>query len=55
MLTHGTTPDSKCKLIVSSFLRLPHLLDCRICPKNAMSIVLLLQLMGGGGGGRGGV
>ena len=38
----------------SSFLTLPHLLDCLICTRNAMPIVLLLQMMGGwdkGGGG----
>ena len=33
--------------IISSFLTLPHLLDCFICARNAMSIVLLLQMMGG--------
>ena len=41
------TPDPKCKLIISSFLTLPHLLDCLICVRNAMPIVLLLQMMGG--------
>ena len=48
MLTQGPTPDPKCKLIISPFLSLPHLLDCLICTRNAMSIVLLLQLMGNG-------
>ena len=31
---------SKCKLIISSFLTLPHLLDCFIFTKNAMSIIM---------------
>ena len=59
MLTPVPTPDPKYKLIMSSFFTLSHLLDCLICPRNAMSIVLLLQVMGGwhrcggGGGGRG--
>ena len=48
MLTQGPAPDPKCKLIISSFLTLPHLLDCLICTRNSMSIVLLLQMMGGG-------
>ena len=47
MLTQGPAPDTKCKLIMSSFLTLPRLLDCLICTWNAMSIVLLLQIMGG--------
>ena len=46
MLTQGPTPDAKCKLNISSFLTLPHLLDCLICTRNSMSIVLLLQVMG---------
>ena len=49
MLTQGPAPDPKCKLIISSFLTLPHLLDCFICTRNAMSIVLLLQITGGMG------
>ena len=51
----GPTPDPNWKLITSSFLTLPHLRDCLICTRNAMSIVFLLQMMGGydrwGGGG----
>ena len=43
----GPTPNPKCKLITSTFLTPPHLLDCLICTKNAMSIVLLLGMMGG--------
>ena len=34
-------------MIISSFLTLPHLLDCLISTRNTMSIVLLLQMMGG--------
>ena len=53
MLTQGPAPDPECKLVISSFLTLPYLLDCLICTGNAMSIVLLLQMMEGeiGGGG----
>ena len=51
MLSQGPATDPKCKLIISSFLKLPHLLDCLICTRNAMSIVLLLQMMGDGIGG----
>ena len=47
MLTQGLPPDPECKLIISSFLTLTHLLDCFICTRNAMSIVLLLQMVGG--------
>ena len=47
MLTQGSAPDPTCKLIFSSFLTLLHLLDCFICTGNAMSIVLLLQMMRG--------
>ena len=47
MLTQGPAPDPKCKMIISSFLRPPHLLDCLACTKNAISIVLLLNIMGG--------
>ena len=35
-------PDPKCKLNISSFLTLSHLLDCLICTRNSVSIVLLL-------------
>ena len=35
------TPDPKCKLNISSFLTLSHPLDCLICAKNIMVIVLL--------------
>ena len=55
MLTQEPAPDPKYKLIISSFLTLPHLLDWVICTRNAMYIVLLLQMMedGIGGGGEG--
>ena len=47
-------PDTKCKFITSPFLTLAYLLDCLICTRNAMPIVLLLKLMehrpGGGEG-----
>ena len=46
MLTQGPTPDPKCKLNISSFLTLPHLLDCLISTGNSVSIVLLLLKMG---------
>ena len=41
------TPDLKCKLNISSFFTLPHLLDCLICTRNSVFIVLLLGMMGG--------
>ena len=33
MLTQGPAPDPKCKLNISSFFTLPHLLDCLICTR----------------------
>ena len=42
MLTQGPAPDPKCKLNISSFLTLTHLLDCLICTRYSVSIVLLL-------------
>ena len=45
MLTKEVAPEPKCKLIISPFLKVQHLLDCLICTRNAMSIVFLLQLM----------
>ena len=50
MLTPGHTPDSKCKLTISSFLTLTHVLDCDICTRNTMSIILLLLMMKDGKG-----
>ena len=46
MLTQMPAPDPKCKLNISSFLTLPHLLDFLICTRNSVSIVLLLSMMG---------
>ena len=42
MLTQGPTADPQCKLNISSFVTLPHLLDCLICTRNSISIALLL-------------
>ena len=54
MLTQGPTADSKCKLNISSFLILPHQLDCLICAKNIiMNIVMLLEMKGESAGGVG--
>ena len=36
MLTQGPVPDPKCKLIISAFVTLPHLLDCLICTRNIL-------------------
>ena len=47
MLTQGTTPDPKCKVIIPSFFTVPHLLDCLISTRNAKYIALLLQMIGG--------
>ena len=47
MLTQGPAPDPKGKLNISSFLTLPHFLDCLICTRNYVSIVLLLWMIGG--------
>ena len=47
MLTQGPAPDLKCKLNISSFLTLPNLLDCLICTRNCVSIVLLLWMVWG--------
>ena len=46
MLTQGPTEDPKCKLNISSFITLPHLLDCLISSRNYVSILLLLWMMG---------
>ena len=45
MLTQGPTSDLKCKLNISSFLRLPHSSDCLICTRNSLFIVLLLWMI----------
>ena len=52
MLTQGLVPDPKCKLNISSFLKLLHPLGRLICAKDTMIIVLLLQMMGNWKGGR---
>ena len=46
LLSEGLAQAPKCKLNISSFLTLPHLLDCRICTRNSVSIVFLLLMMG---------
>ena len=48
MLTQGPKSDPKSKLIISPFPAFPGLLDIFIFTRNAMSIVLLFQLMGDG-------
>ena len=40
MLTQGPEQNLKCKLNISSFLTLPHLLDCLICTRNVLFIAL---------------
>ena len=47
MQTQGLAPDPKCKLNISSFLTLQNLLDCLICIRSSVS--LLLGVMGGWG------
>ena len=49
MLTQGPTPYPKWKLKIPSFLTLPCPLDCLICAKDIMIIVLLIHMMGGDG------
>ena len=41
----GLAPDPKCNLNISSFLTLPYPLDCLICAKDIMIIVLVLVHM----------
>ena len=45
MLTQGSSPDSKCKWNISSFLTLAHSLDSFICAKDIMTIESLLPMM----------
>ena len=47
MLTQGPVPYPNCKLNISSFLKLPHLLDSLISTRNSVPIVLLLSMMRG--------
>ena len=42
MLTQAPAPDGKCKLNISSFIALPHFLDCLVSTTNFVLIVLLL-------------
>ena len=53
MLIQGPAPDPKRKWNISSFPTLPHLLDCLICTRNPLSIVLL-GMIGGWDRSRGG-
>ena len=48
MLTQEPAPDPKCKLNITSFFTFPHPLDCLICAKDIM-IIVLLKMMGGMG------
>ena len=50
LILSGPAPDLQLKLNISSFLALPHVLECLICTSNSVSIVLLLWMMEGGGG-----
>ena len=51
MLTKAPAPDPRCRLNISSFLTLPHLLNSLICTRNSVSIVSLLGMIGDGIGG----
>ena len=46
MLTQEPALDPKCKLNILSFFTGLHPLDCFICDKDIIIIVLLLQMMG---------
>lgn len=46
MLTQEPAPDTKFKLNILSFFTGLHPLDCFICDKDIIIIVLLLQMMG---------
>ena len=48
ILTQEPAPDPKCKLNITSFFTFPHPLDCLICAKDIM-IIVLLKMMGGMG------
>ena len=50
MLTQGPTPEPKCNLNISSYLTLPHLLDCLICTRN--SVVHCVIIINDGGMGQ---
>ena len=51
MFIQGMAQNRNCKLNISTFLTLPHLIDCIICVWDMMIIVLLEQTMGDGKGG----
>ena len=46
MLTPGPGPGFKLKLNISSFLKVVQPLDCHVCVKYIIFIVLSLQMMG---------
>ena len=52
-LTQGPAQGPKCKLNISSFLTLPHWLDCPICTRNTVSILFLFYKWWGDGTGSG--
>ena len=47
MLTEGLGQYPRCNWNISLFLKLSHPLDCLVCAKDIMIIVLLLQMMEG--------
>ena len=49
LLTQVPAPNLKCQCDIWSFLMLPNLLDCLICTRSSVSIVLLLWMIGGMG------
>ena len=60
MLTQGPSPDPKCKLNISSFFTLPHLLGFLILPEIMCPLYCYYKYGGGwdrcvGGGGGGGL
>ena len=51
MLTQGPTPDLKCKLIISLFLTLPHLLDSHFYQECHIHCIVTTNNEDGIGGG----
>ena len=49
MLTQKSAPDPTCKLNISSFLTFSHSLDCLICAKDVMIIMIVTANEGGMG------
>ena len=45
MLSHNPSPNFKCKFNILLFLTLPHRVDCLICAKDIMNIVLLIMII----------